>query len=97
VEIARCLAGKPDFVLLDEPFAGIDPISVSDIQQMVFSLKDMGIGVLITDHNVRDTLKITDRAYIISDGLVLTHGTPEEVVGHEAVIEKYLGKEFTLK
>jgi lipopolysaccharide export system ATP-binding protein len=96
VEIARCLAGKPDFVLLDEPFAGIDPISVSDIQQMVFSLKSMGIGVLITDHNVRDTLKITDRAYIISDGLVLTHGTPEEVVSHEEAIEKYLGKEFTL-
>ncbi|MDR2883950.1 MAG: LPS export ABC transporter ATP-binding protein [Deferribacteraceae bacterium] len=95
-EIARCLAGRPDFILLDEPFAGIDPISVADIQNMVFSLKDMGIGVLITDHNVRDTLKITDRAYIISDGTVLTHGTPAEVVTHEAAIEKYLGKEFSL-
>lgn len=96
VEIARCLATDPDFVLLDEPFAGIDPISVQDIQQMVFSLKQLGIGVLITDHNVRDTLKITDRAYIISEGQVLTSGTPDEVVSHEEVIEKYLGREFTL-
>lgn len=96
VEIARCLAGEPDYIMLDEPFAGIDPISVADIQQMVFSLKNRGIGVLITDHNVRDTLKITDRAYIISDGTVLTEGTPEEVVNHEDVIEKYLGKGFSI-
>ena len=96
VEIARCLAGEPEFIMLDEPFAGIDPISVSDIQQMIFSLKDMGIGVLITDHNVRDTLKITDHAYIISEGSVLAKGTPEEVVSHEDVIEKYLGKGFQL-
>lgn len=97
VEIARCLATDPDFILLDEPFAGIDPISVQDIQQMIFSLKELGIGVLITDHNVRDTLKITDRAYIINEGSVLTSGTPEEVVNHEDVIEKYLGREFTLR
>jgi lipopolysaccharide export system ATP-binding protein len=94
VEIARCLATDPDFVLLDEPFAGIDPISVNDIQQMVFALKQKGIGVLITDHNVRDTLKITDHAYIIADGRVLTDGKPEEVVTNREVIEKYLGKDF---
>jgi lipopolysaccharide export system ATP-binding protein len=96
VEIARCLAGEPDFIMLDEPFAGIDPISVADIQQMIFALKQMEIGVLITDHNVRDTLKITDHAYIITDGKVLTEGAPQEVVNHEEVIEKYLGREFTL-
>lgn len=96
VEIARCLAGEPDFIMLDEPFAGIDPISVADIQQMVFSLKQLGIGVLITDHNVRDTLKITDHAYIISHGVVLTEGTPDEVVSHDQVIEQYLGKGFSI-
>jgi lipopolysaccharide export system ATP-binding protein len=95
VEIARCLATDPDFVLLDEPFAGIDPISVNDIQQMIFSLKQRGIGVLITDHNVRDTLKITDHAYIITDGRVLTDGKPDEVVTNRDVIEKYLGKDFS--
>ena len=77
VEIARCLATEPDFILLDEPFAGIDPISVADIQEMVYSLKDRDIGVLITDHNVRDTLKITDRGYIITEGRVLTQGSPK--------------------
>ncbi|MDR2401224.1 MAG: LPS export ABC transporter ATP-binding protein [Deferribacteraceae bacterium] len=97
VEIARCLATDPDFVLLDEPFAGIDPISVNDIQQMVFSLKERGIGVLITDHNVRDTLKITDHAYIIAEGHVLTDGKPDEVVTNREVIEKYLGKDFLVK
>ncbi|GAB7140121.1 LPS export ABC transporter ATP-binding protein [Deferribacterales bacterium RsTz2092] len=95
-EIARCLAGEPDFILLDEPFAGIDPISVADIQQMVFSLKEKGIGVLITDHNVRDTLKITDYAYIVGDGHILTEGAPNDVVTHEDVINKYLGKDFKI-
>jgi len=96
VEIARCLAGEPDYIMLDEPFAGIDPISIIDIQQMIFSLKNKGIGLLITDHNVRDTLKITDRAYIISDGVVLMEGTPEQVVNHKEVIEKYLGEGFSI-
>ena len=96
VEIARCLATEPDFILLDEPFAGIDPISVSDIQEMVYSLKDMDIGVLITDHNVRDTLKITDRGYIITEGLVLTQGSPSEILSNKDVIDKYLGKGFSI-
>jgi lipopolysaccharide export system ATP-binding protein len=95
-EIARCLAGEPDYILLDEPYAGIDPISVYDIQQMVLTLKEKKIGVLITDHNVRDTLKITDHAYIITDGAVLTEGSPDEVVNHPEVISKYLGQDFTL-
>ena len=96
VEIARCLATEPDFILLDEPFAGIDPISVADIQEMVHSLKDRGIGVLITDHNVRDTLKITDRGYIITEGRVLTQGSPEEILANKDVREKYLGKGFSI-
>lgn len=96
VEIARCLATEPDFILLDEPFAGIDPISVADIQEMVHSLKDRGIGVLITDHNVRDTLKITDRGYIITEGRVLTQGSPEEILANNDVREKYLGKGFSI-
>ncbi len=96
VEIARCLATEPDFILLDEPFAGIDPISVADIQEMVYSLKDRGIGVLITDHNVRDTLKITDRGYIITEGRVLTQGSPEEILQNKDVREKYLGKGFSI-
>ena len=96
VEIARCLATEPDFILLDEPFAGIDPISVSDIQEMVYSLKDMDIGVLITDHNVRDTLKITDRGYIITEGRVLTQGSPREILSNKDVIDKYLGKGFSI-
>lgn len=96
VEIARCLATEPDFILLDEPFAGIDPISVADIQEMVHSLKDRGIGVLITDHNVRDTLKITDRGYIITEGRVLTQGSPEEILNNKDVREKYLGKGFSI-
>lgn len=96
VEIARCLATEPDFILLDEPFAGIDPISVADIQGMVQELKNMGIGVLITDHNVRDTLKITDRGYIITDGTVLTHGSPDDILSNKDVIDKYLGKGFTI-
>lgn len=96
VEIARCLATEPDFILLDEPFAGIDPISVADIQEMVHSLKDKGIGVLITDHNVRDTLKITDRGYIITEGRVLTQGSPNEILSNKDVREKYLGKGFSI-
>jgi lipopolysaccharide export system ATP-binding protein len=96
VEIARCLAINPEIILLDEPFAGIDPISVSDIQNMIYKLKDMGIGVLITDHNVRETLKITDRAYIISEGKVLTEGTAQEIVNNSEVKNKYLGEDFTL-
>lgn len=96
VEIARCLATEPDFILLDEPFAGIDPISVADIQEMVHSLKDRGIGVLITDHNVRDTLKITNRGYIITEGRVLTQGSPEEILANKDVREKYLGKGFSI-
>ncbi len=96
VEIARCLATEPDFILLDEPFAGIDPISVADIQEMVYSLKDRDIGVLITDHNVRDTLKITDRGYIITDGRVLTQGSPNDILSNKDVIDKYLGKGFSI-
>lgn len=96
VEIARCMSGEPEVILLDEPFSGIDPISVSDIQNMIFALKDMGIGVLITDHNVRETLKITDRAYIIADGNVLTEGHPSDIVLNQQVIDRYLGKDFTL-
>jgi lipopolysaccharide export system ATP-binding protein len=96
VEIARCMAGEPEVILLDEPFSGIDPISVSDIQNMIFSLKEMGIGVLITDHNVRETLKITDRAYIIAEGNVLTEGAPSDIVQNQQVIDQYLGKEFAL-
>jgi len=96
VEIARCMSGEPEVILLDEPFSGIDPISVTDIQNMIFSLKDMGIGVLITDHNVRETLKITDRAYIIADGNVLTEGNPKDIVANQQVIERYLGKDFSL-
>lgn len=96
VEIARCMSGEPEVILLDEPFSGIDPISVSDIQSMIFDLKKMGIGVLITDHNVRETLKITDRAYIIADGNVLTEGRPEDIVQNQQVIDRYLGKDFVL-
>lgn len=96
VEIARCMSGEPEVILLDEPFSGIDPISVTDIQNMIFALKEMGIGVLITDHNVRETLKITDRAYIIADGSVLTEGKPTDIVRNQQVIDRYLGKDFTL-
>lgn len=96
VEIARCLATEPDFILFDEPFAGIDPISVADIQEMVYSLKDRDIGVLITDHNVRDTLKITDRGYIITEGSVLTQGSPNDILSNKDVIDKYLGKGFSI-
>ncbi len=96
VEIARALASQPAFILLDEPLAGIDPIAVGDIRDLVSHLKDRGIGVLITDHNVRETLEIVDRAYIIHDGVVLMEGAPEEIVAHEDVRRVYLGERFSL-
>ena len=95
-EIARALATKPSFMLLDEPFAGIDPIAVGDIQDLVRHLTKRGIGVLITDHNVRETLGLIDRAYIISAGRVLTHGSPNEIVNNPEVRKTYLGEQFTL-
>ena len=96
VEITRALAAKPRFLLLDEPFAGIDPISVVDIQRIVRQLKARNIGILITDHNVRETLGICDRAYIMNEGTVLTQGSPAEVLANEQVREVYLGKEFRM-
>ncbi|MCI4660541.1 MAG: LPS export ABC transporter ATP-binding protein [Neomegalonema sp.] len=96
VEIARALATNPKFVLLDEPFAGVDPIAVGDIRQLVWQLKDRGIGVLITDHNVRETLGIVDRAYILHDGGVLMEGTPRDVIGDENVRRVYLGEGFRI-
>ena len=96
VEIARALASQPSFILLDEPLAGIDPIAVSDIRDLVFHLKDRGIGVLITEHNVRETLEIIDRAYILHEGAVLMEGTPEDIVVHEDVRRVYLGERFSL-
>src|SRR5277367_51162 len=95
-EIARALAGKPSFILLDEPFAGIDPIAVGDIQDLVRHLKGRGIGVLITDHNVRETLGLIDRAYIIHSGQVLTEGPPEEIIAHPDVRRFYLGEDFRM-
>lgn len=96
VEIARCLAADPKYLLLDEPFAGVDPISVGDIRHLVADLKKRGIGVLITDHNVRETLEIVDRAYILHDGKMLMSGTPEEVVDNENVRRVYLGENFRI-
>jgi lipopolysaccharide export system ATP-binding protein len=96
VEIARCLATNPSFILLDEPFAGIDPIAVLDIQKIIRFLSAKNIGVLITDHNVRETLGICDRAYIVNDGTVFASGKPAEIVSNEAVREVYLGKDFRL-
>ncbi len=96
VEIARALASNPHFVLLDEPFAGIDPIAVGDIRDLVVHLKERGIGVLITDHNVRETLDIIDRAYIIHDGMLLMEGKPSDIVGNEDVRRVYLGDRFRL-
>ena len=96
VEIARTLASRPDFLLLDEPLAGIDPVAVSDIRDLVAHLKDRGIGVLITDHNVRETLDIVDRAYILHDGMVLMEGSPDEIVAHEDVRRVYLGERFRI-
>jgi lipopolysaccharide export system ATP-binding protein len=96
VEIARCLASRPNYILLDEPLAGIDPIAVGDIRDIVTHLKDRGIGVLITDHNVRDTLEIVDRAYILHEGHVLREGTPQEIVSDPQVRRVYLGERFSL-
>jgi lipopolysaccharide export system ATP-binding protein len=96
VEIARCLATHPSYILLDEPLAGIDPIAVNDIRDLVRHLKDRGIGVLITDHNVRDALDIIDRAYIIHEGQVLKEGTPADIVGDRDVRRVYLGERFSL-
>jgi len=96
VEIARALASQPSYMLLDEPLAGIDPIAVGEIRDLVGHLKDRGIGVLITDHNVRETLGIIDRAYILHDGQVLMEGRPDEVVAHEDVRRVYLGESFGL-
>jgi lipopolysaccharide export system ATP-binding protein len=96
VEIARALASQPHFILLDEPLAGIDPIAVGDIRDLVLHLKDRGIGVLITDHNVRETLDVVDRAYIIHEGRVLMEGTPSQIVAHEDVRRVYLGDTFSL-
>ena len=96
VEIARALASQPAFMLLDEPLAGIDPIAVHDIRDLVYHLKDRGIGVLITDHNVRETLDMVERAYILHDGMVLMQGAPGEIVDHDEVRRVYLGERFSL-
>jgi lipopolysaccharide export system ATP-binding protein len=96
LEIARALITKPQFILLDEPFTGIDPLTILDLQAIILSLKDRGIGVLVTDHSVRETLKITDRAYIIDKGRILKAGTPEELVVSEEVRKSYLGEKFDL-
>ncbi|MBF0445584.1 MAG: LPS export ABC transporter ATP-binding protein [Magnetococcales bacterium] len=96
VEVARALAIQPRFILLDEPFAGVDPLAVEDIQSIIRHLKERNIGVLITDHNVRETLGICDRAYILSEGRVLAHGNPDEVVADDLVRQMYLGQEFEL-
>ncbi|MBT4205292.1 MAG: LPS export ABC transporter ATP-binding protein [Gammaproteobacteria bacterium] len=96
VEIARALASEPRFILLDEPFAGVDPISVGDIQQIVSHLKNLGIGVLITDHNVQETLKICDRAYIVNEGTIIAEGKPEKILENEVVRQVYLGDNFSI-
>lgn len=96
-EIARCLAIEPKFVMLDEPFAGVDPIAVQEIQDVVWSLKSKNIGILITDHNVDETLMITDRAYLLFEGKILFHGTPEELAANPIVRKNYLGRDFELK
>ena len=96
-EIARCLAADPKFILLDEPFAGVDPIAVEDIQEIVAKLKTKNIGILITDHNVHETLAITDRAYILHEGTVLRTGTAQELADDEFVRKVYLGKNFELR
>ena len=96
VEIARALASEPQFILLDEPFAGVDPISVKDIKQIIRQLSDKGIGVLITDHNVRETLDICDWAYIVSEGFILAQGTSDDILANRQVKEVYLGEDFSL-
>ncbi len=96
VEIARALANNPKFILLDEPFAGIDPIAVNEIRSLVSQLKNRGLGVIITDHNVRETLGITDRSYVLHDGKILKHGTTDEIVQDEMVKKVYLGEDFVM-
>lgn len=96
-EIARCLAIDPKFIMLDEPFAGVDPIAVEDIQHIVWKLKDKNIGILITDHNALETLRLTDRAYLLFEGKILFQGTPEELAENPVVREKYLGTNFVLR
>ncbi len=96
VEITRALASSPSFILLDEPFAGIDPIAVTDIQEIISRLRDKGIGVLITDHNVKETLNITDRAYIINEGKIIAKGQPQTIANCEKVKQIYLGEQFSL-
>jgi lipopolysaccharide export system ATP-binding protein len=96
VEIARALAANPKFILLDEPFAGVDPISVIDIKKIIEHLRDSGLGVLITDHNVRETLDVCERAYIVSQGKLIAHGTPDVILADEQVKRVYLGEEFRL-
>ena len=96
VEIARALATEPAFILLDEPFAGVDPISVNDIKEIISHLRDRGIGVLITDHNVRDTLDICEKAYIVGEGHIIAEGTAEDVLGNEHVRQVYLGEQFRM-
>lgn len=95
-EIARCLASNPKFILLDEPFAGVDPISVGDIKEVIVALQNRGIGVLITDHNVRETLSICQNAYIVSEGNIIAQGSPDEILQNELVQKVYLGKDFTV-
>lgn len=95
VEIARCLALEPSFILLDEPFSGIDPIAVDDLQEIIINLKEKGYGILLTDHNVRETLSITDRAFLIHDGRVFLEGLPEEIANNEQAKKFYLGQDFS--
>lgn len=96
IEIARTIANNPDFILLDEPFAGVDPIAVEDIQEIIRYLKERGLGILITDHSVRETLNITEKAYIMAEGRVLIHGTPQEIAENEMARRVYLGQNFKL-
>jgi len=96
LEIARAMLTRPEFVLLDEPFTGIDPLAIQDLQRIIRTLKEKGLGLVITDHSVRETLKITDRAYIIDKGLILMEGRPQELVESESVKKSYLGEDFTL-
>ena len=96
VEIARALANDPKFILLDEPFAGIDPIAVNEIRSLVSQLKNRGLGVIITDHNVRETLGITDRSYVLHDGKILKQGTTKEIINDEMVKKVYLGEDFVM-
>ena len=95
MEIARCLALEPSFILLDEPFSGIDPIAVADLQSIIKNLKERGYGVLLTDHNVRETLSITDRTYLIHEGKVFMEGLPEDIAENELAKKFYLGKDFS--